>query len=189
MMDDNANTPHFSQPQRRKAEFIRPPNLLKEKVGVGGIGDDILDKAQTLLENNAVDFAPLAEIYLASLMKGIDRVKSRKPSDDPEELIAGVIYPVMQLKANGGMFHYALITSISDRLVQFLEVIENPDPDAMEIVTAFHATIRAIILGGITGRGGKQGDELIDALNDACARYFDKHPERYGVDLDYINRV
>ena len=188
-MDDNFTRPHFSKPQRRKAEFIRPPNTLREKVGKGGLSDDVVNKAQTLLEKNAVDFGPLAETYLTALMKGVERVKNRTPDDDTETLIAGVIYPVMQLKANGGMFHYALITRISDRLIQFLEVIEKPDNDSMDIVIAFHTTIRAVITSGITGDGGKHGTDLINALNDACARYFDKHPERDGVDLDYINKL
>ena len=59
---------HFDQVPRRKAEFIKPPNILKAKVGSGGLSEDILNKAQLLLENNTVDFQPLAEIYLNSLM-------------------------------------------------------------------------------------------------------------------------
>jgi hypothetical protein len=80
----------------------------------------------------------------------------------------------MQLKANGGMFHYDLVTKIAERFIQFMEVIENLDEEALEIITAFHTTIRAIILGRIRGDGGKRGDELLVALIDACTRYFDK---------------
>ena len=51
------------------------PNTLKAKVGSGGLSEDILNKAQALLENNTVDFQPLAEMYLTALMKGIDIAK------------------------------------------------------------------------------------------------------------------
>jgi len=182
---------HYNQEPRRKAEFIRPPNTLKAKVGSGGLSDDIITRAQTLLENNSAEFAPLADLYLTSLMRGVEMARKATPADDSENDIAHIIYPAMQLKANGGMFHYPLVTRSADKLIQFLEVIENTDEDALEIVVAFLTTIRAITLGKITGDGGKYGVELIDALNHACVRYFEKHPsrKRTEIDLDYIHKI
>ncbi len=174
---DKIETPHFSQVQRRKAEFIRPPNTLKNKVGSGGLSEEILDKAQALLENTTVDFRPLGEMYLDSLMKGIERAQSAGKNAEPEEIIAGMIYPGMQLKANGGMFHYPLVTRLADRLIQFLEVIEEPDKDAVEIVSGFHTTMRAVIIGQVKGDGGRYGIELVNALEDACYRYFERHAD------------
>lgn len=168
---------HYNQKPRRKAEFIKPPNHLKAKVGTGGLSEEILDKAQTLLENNTVDFFPLAEMYLDALMKGIELAKSGKKDDDKEYIISCMLYPGMQLKANGGMFKYQLVTEIADKLIQFLEVIEEPDIECVEIVLAFHTTMRAVVLGKITGSGGRHGQELLAALTHACTRYFDKHPD------------
>lgn len=167
------DTRHYNQTPKRNVEFINPPNLLKQKVGSGGLSDDILEKAQALLENNTVDFLPLAEMYLNTMMKGINLAKE-SDGQDQEYVIASMLYPGMQLKANGGMFHYPLVTKIADKLIQFLEVIDEADIEAVEIVLAFHTTIRAVVLGKITGTGGKHGDELMKALDDACTRYF-KH--------------
>lgn len=49
---------HFHQKPRRKAEFIKPINTLKAKVGYGDLNDDILIKAKAVLENNIVEFLP-----------------------------------------------------------------------------------------------------------------------------------
>lgn len=168
---------HYNQTPKRKAEFIKPPNNLKAKVGSGGLSEEILDKAQKLLENNTIDFQPLGELYLESLMKGIEKAKGQEIQRDLEYYISNMLYPAMQLKANGGMFHYPLITRIADKLVQFLEVIDNLDIEVIEIILAFHTTIRAVLLGKITGNGGQHGQELLDALNGACMRYFEKNPE------------
>ncbi len=168
---------HYNQAPRRKAEFIKPPNTLKVKVGSGGLTEEILDRAQALLENNTVDFLPLGEMYLNTLMKGIEAAKNAGREDDKEYIISSMLYPAMQLKANGGMFHYPLVTSIADHLIQFLEVIETADIEAVEIVLAFHTTIRAVVLGRIKGDGGKHGTELTKALTDACMRYFSRHPD------------
>lgn len=172
---------HFNQTPVRKAEFINPPNILKSKVGSGGLSQNILTKAQTLLENNTVDFRPLGEMYLDQLQEGVDQaaVDLNRPEEERngEKHIRLMLYPSMQLKANGGMFHYDLVTTIGDKLVQFLEVIERPDIEALEIVQAFHTTIRAVLLGKIQGSGGRYGAELVQALDDACHRYFEKFPD------------
>jgi hypothetical protein len=49
------------------------------------------------------------------------------------------------------MFRYPLMTRIADKLIQFLEMIAAPDKDAIEIVLAFHMTMRAVLTGRITG--------------------------------------
>lgn len=168
---------YFRQAPRRKAEFIKPPNMLKTKIGSGGLSEEILSKAESLLENNTVDFQPLADMYLGTLMKGIEYAKSADPRDDQEYIISQMLYPAMQLKANGGMFHYPLVTLIADKLIEFLEVVKQIDIEAIEIVLAFHTTIRAIVMGRVSGDGGKHGTDLLYALNDACVRYFEKYED------------
>lgn len=168
--------PHFNRTPRRRAEFIKPPNVLKEKVGSGGLSDAILDKAQKLLEDNVHDFQPLGILYLESLARSIENAKGTDTPDDTENIIMQMIYPAMQLKANGGMFRYPLVTRIADSLVQFLEVLEEPDIEAIEIIMAFHTSLRAVIHGKIMGDGGKDGQELLSALEMACNRYFERRP-------------
>lgn len=168
---------HFQLTPKRNAEFFNPPNHLKMKVGNGGLSEDILNKAQALLESNTIDFRPLGEMYLDSIMRGVERCRLNAP-DDKDGALASVLFPTMQLKANGGMFHYPLVTRVADKLIQFLEVIDEVDKDALEIVLAFHTTIRAILLGQVRGDGGQRGEELMKALVDACYRYFEKFPEK-----------
>lgn len=168
---------HYNQTPLRRAEFYMPPNTLKVKAGSGGLSEDILNKAQALLEQNSVDFRPLGEMYLDALNKGIEQARTPPKGMEDETVIISMLYPAMQLKANGGMFHYPLITGIADKLIQFLEVVQRIDDEVLEIVIAFHTTIRAVLLGQITGDGGIRGAELMQALVDACYRYFEKRPD------------
>ena len=172
-----ADIQHYNQSPKRKAEFIKPPNMIKAKVGTGGLSDAILNRAQKLLEENSIEFEPLAKIYLNNMQTGIERAKSPEKDDNAEFIIAGLLYPCAQLKANGGMLHYPLVTRIADRFVQFLEVIEQVDLETIEIAEAFHTTITAVVTAKIKGDGGKEGEELVEALNDACMRYFDKNKD------------
>ncbi len=173
----NTDNPHFNQQPKRKADFYNPPNHLRKKVGTGGLSEEILNKAQALLENNAVDFRPLGEMYLDALLKGIELARTPPAGTKPETVISAMLYAATQLKANGGMFHYHLITKIADKLIQYLEVISQVDDESLEIIQAFHTTLRAVLLGQIKGDGGMHGAELMAALVNACYRYFEKHPE------------
>jgi hypothetical protein len=168
---------HYNRTPLRRAEFIKPPNVLKQKAGSGGVSDAILDKAQKLLEENTLEFEPLGTMYLGALMGGIEKAKGYSHANDVEEIMASMLYPAMQLKANGGMFRYNLVSEIADKLIHFLEVLEEPDIEAVEIILAFHTAITAIIQGRIKGDGGTDGAELLRALTDACMRFFERHPE------------
>lgn len=178
---NDSSIAYYDREKRRNAEFIKPPNHLKKKVGEGGIAENILNKAQALLENADYDFLPLAEKYLQAMMTGIDvarKVNAGTEEHDDETVIAGIIYPAMQLKANGSMLHYPLVTQVAERLVHFLEVIERLDDDVIDIVLAYHTSTRAVVMGRVAGDGGQYGEELKQALNDACMRYFEKDRKR-----------
>ncbi len=168
---------HYNQEPKRNAEFITPPNTLKAKVGSGGLSDQILDRAQELLEKHTIDFTPLAELYLDRMKTGIDDAKSLMKNNESEDLIAQILIPCVQLKANGAMFHYPLVTRVADRFVQFMEVVDHIDEETISIAEAFYTTIKIVVASKIKNNGGTQGEALVDELNNACKRYFDKHKD------------
>jgi hypothetical protein len=167
---------HFNRVRKRRAEFIHPPNTLKAKTGEGGLPESVLETAQTKLEDNPIDFTPFALAYLDKLHQAIEAAKGyEKNIEESESLIALMLFPVMQLKAHGGMFRYPLITRTADRLIELLEVIDEPDIEAVEIILAFYTAMRAIVKNKMTGDGGMIGTALLDALTQACQRYLDNY--------------
>jgi hypothetical protein len=167
----------YPREPRRKAEFIFPPNTLKAKVGSGGIDERLIEKAQKMIEESKVDFIPIGHRYLISLQEGVRTTQAKRGMVDDESLIATMLYPAMQLKANGGMFGYPLVTSVAARLIRFLEHIREPNDDAIEVVTGFTDALQAILLMGESNKKVVQhGDDLYLALDEACSRYFEKHP-------------
>lgn len=160
----------MDQKKVRNAELLIPPNQLKAKIGTGGIDEAVLVKAQELLENNTIDFKPIALMLMDLLHEAIADAKAGTLQG--ERAIEAMLYPTMQLKAQGGMFHYPLISEISNILVNFLETVIFVDKDMLDIVVAHKMSINAVLGSQIKGDGGKVGRELRDALLDACARYY-----------------
>jgi len=159
-----------NQKKLRNAEFIMPPNVLKQKMGSGGIDPGLLVKAQEKLENNAVDFKPIAMELIRQLKAAIENGKSRAMAD--EAMIDAMIRPAMQLKAQGAMFHFPLITDISDTLVSFLETVVGIDKDVLEIVVAHQMAISVVLGANMQGAVDAKGKELRDSLVEACMRYY-----------------
>ncbi len=168
---------HYNQKPKRKAKFFSPPNILKAKAGSGGISEAILDRAQDLLENHTVDFAPLAAIYIKQMKEGIDEAAALEKPTDSEKVIEKILMPCVQLKANGTMFHYPLVTRIADRFVQFMEVVERLDEETIDISNAFLTALNIVISGKIKTDGAAHGEALVEELNGACMRYFEKHKD------------
>ena len=81
----------------------------------------------------------------------------------------------MELKANGAMFEYPLISAVAGVLLNFLEVIPELNDDALDIVAVHRSTLNVIVTGKLRGGGGNDGAALLQELADACDRYFKKY--------------
>ncbi len=147
------------------------PNIIKGKVGSGGLSDAILAKAQQLLDEHKMDFTPAAQGYLDDLQAAVEVVRSGA-GYDAECVLDQMIMPCVELRSHGTMFHFDLVSTISKGMIAFLEKLEAPDDEVIDIVVAYHSTIRAIVSGKIYGDGGQVGTELLQTLSDACGRYF-----------------
>ncbi len=158
------------QKKRRKAELIVPPNTLKKKVGSGGLDDAVITKAQKSLENNTVDFRPIALALIEEL--ALESRNAENNATNGEAAIKALLSPAMQLKTQGALFHFPLVSDISDTLISFLETVEFIDNDALDIINAHRLAVSVVITNNMQGDGHEQGRQLKKSLTDACARYY-----------------
>ena len=158
----------------QNVKFITPPNRLKMKVGGGGIPEERIQRAQEVINNFEMDFRPEARKLAITLDKAtndaIQSIKSKKVFNKEK-----MIHPVMQLKANGGMFKYCLLTDVADICLQFMEAVHDFNTEAIEIIKAHENAIQIIIKNDLKGDGGPEGYTLVQELHKACTRYFKKY--------------
>ena len=143
---------------------------LRMKVGTGPLDEKTIEKCQEVMDNNEVDFAPLAMEYLDKLEEAIGNADKV----DMNTAIQNMTTPVMQLKANASTFHYNLIGNLANVMLSFLEAINEMDEDALSIVAAHHQTLKVIITKEMSGDGGVAGQQMEEELKNACKRYFTK---------------
>lgn len=160
----------------RKPFFILPPNTLKMKVGDGGIPAYIIKRCQDYIDSNPVDLAPYAARNLEQI-KDLHSKISRGMIDDVTGLEV-ITNTVMQLKSNGSMFHYQLVSMISDVMLRFLGNLTHINADTLDIIAMYARVLDVILNKQLTGNGGKEGYALTQELHNACQRYELKYPPK-----------
>ncbi|MCB1680389.1 MAG: hypothetical protein H6858_05655 [Rhodospirillales bacterium] len=153
----------------RKVRIIRANYLLRSKIGTGNISPETIQECQKVIEENEIDFSPLAREFLDDLAETIRKTRSREISES--EAVARMAECVMQLKANAAIFHYKLVGNLAQVMLGFLESLNHIDANAVEIVEAHHKTLSAIVEKQMRGDGGKYGRQLEEELTHACERY------------------
>lgn len=163
----------------KKPRFINPPNLLKQRVGSGGIAKERIAKAEQVIEETQLDFLPYAQEYLKELGDAIKGMDSFASDNDKsfDDLVLELTKPTMKLKANGGMFGYALVSDVADILLEFLETFKDVNKDVQMIMKAHENALHVIIKNKLKGDGGTEGDKLVRELEEACKRYFSRHED------------
>lgn len=159
--------------RKRKPIFLKPENALKEKVGEGGIPAFVIKRCQEYLESNPVDFTPYATKNLDSLKELYKHVE--KSTLDEATAKGKITNIVMQLKSNGSMFHYQLISMISDVMLRYLANVTVLNQDFLEILGMFMRVLDVILTKRLTGNGGREGYALTQELHNACLRYYSKY--------------
>lgn len=160
----------------KKPNFITPPNTLKSKVGEGGIPAYVLKQCQNYLESNPVDFTPYGHRYLGQLKEVKEKVDKKTTTIEVTQKELTNI--VMQLKSNGSMFHYQLVSMISDVMLRFLEHAKYLDQDFSDIFTVYINVLEIILNKKLRGNGGSEGYALTQELHNACLRYYAKYDIR-----------
>jgi DNA-binding response OmpR family regulator len=159
-----------TQKKLRAASLLTPPNIMKQKMGFGGIDTNALVVAQSFLESNTVNFKPIGIALVNALDEGLQN--SKNGGVEGEAAIEFMLYRAAQLKAQGAMFNYHVVTRIADTLVTFLETVEGVDNDVLEIIEAHKVAFLYILSNNITGHGGAHEKTLQDSLLDVCGRYY-----------------
>lgn len=155
-----------------KANIIKASYKLQHKVGAGPLDEEKVKESQKVIEENNVDFAPLALDILDRLNKAVQ--KAQTDNTNMSEIKAILTAPVMELKANAAIFKYALIGNMANIMLSFLETITQMDNDAVEIVKAHHNTLHMIVVKKMSGDGGAGGKMLLKELQQACDRYYQR---------------
>lgn len=154
------------------SKIFIPKNRLKEKVGDGGFNQESIKKAQKTIDENIVDFEPIAKKYLDKIKTAISAYQKNQNESD---LYAQILDQLTQLRAQGAMFQYPSITVITDTVVDLLDSLKKVDDKIVEIINAYQQSASVIIASNIKSDQDKVCKALVFELRKVCLKYKEKY--------------
>lgn len=154
------------------SKIFVPKNKLKEKVGEGGFKEESIQRAQKSIEENVVDFNPIATEYLKNIRTALADYQNKQNSP---RLYSDLLDQLTQLRAQGSMFHYSSITAITDIVVDLLDSLNTVDEKIIEIVNSYEQCATIILKNGIKDDTDKTCQTVASELKAVCNKYKAKH--------------
>ncbi len=149
-------------------KIIVPRNRLKEKVGSGGFTEESIARAQQQIENNVVDFQPIATEYLKGIRLAITAFRV---NGDAKHLYSELLDKLTQLRAQGSMFHYSAITKITDIVVNLLDSLDHVDEKIILIIDSYEKCASVILRSGIRDEASAECRAVATELKQVCEKY------------------
>ncbi|MFC3231567.1 Hpt domain-containing protein [Marinibaculum pumilum] len=152
-----------------KVEIIHPPNLLKMKVGSGGVDPDRIAKAEAAV-------AELAESYIDWALKDLAELQARlaairAETADRRQRVLDLFQTAHDMKGQGATFGYPLVTQVAKHLCHYIEgQLEREQLPDLTIVSAHVDALAAILRGRVAGDGGATGAALVRELEELVRR-------------------
>ncbi len=170
-MNMEANQEVTGDPETKR---IKANLDLQKKVGTGSIDEKKVEKAQEVIKNNKVDFAPIAKPHLDELSKAIKASLGLKNPPNEKEILESYMTPIMNIKANAATFNYSLISGLAGTVLTFLEDAKKYDKKVVQIVDLLYKTTLLILARKMSGDGGPEGRALQNAFHDVCQKTMKK---------------
>ncbi|MDQ1153715.1 Hpt domain-containing protein [Brevundimonas sp. SORGH_AS_0993] len=151
------------------AQFIRPPNTLRAKVGGGlGINADAIAKAEEALKAMSAQFSQ----WLADEIVKLDKAQADIREQGYTPATAEALYfRAHDLKGLGTTYEYPLVTRIAGSLCRLLDDVEARMAAPVVILDAHIDAIRAVVRDQIKTDEHPTGRALAETLEARVAEH------------------
>ena len=138
------------------------------KVGRGAIAEEKIETAQKIIDQNIIDFTPIARSNLDKLATAIAMARA---ADDTTYYFEKIKQPIMNLKSCGSVFNYPLVSELTGTMLDCFETRDRSDKNILEIAEALQKSIEVVVSLGLKGDGGDVGKVLTLEFRSVCRRY------------------
>lgn len=152
-------------------QLITPPNLLKAKVGKGGVGGidpELIKNAESVIDTMGVEFAGSVELETARIMKlAMDYEAEPGKAAKIQKKIVRVAH---DLRGQGATYGYSIVSDISESLFRYANGLSSAADMNAGVLRAHADAMRAVVKNGVKGDGGPVGIDLVKSLEALASR-------------------
>ena len=161
-----------------RAIYFRPANRLRDKLGPNALRGQIdfdplvVQAAETRIQELVGDYAVWVKTYLDTMGRSYNALCGR--DEDPKQHMLTIYQIAHELRGQGGIFDYPLLTSFGRSLYQATldtrgEITEN----RLKLIEAHIDALRVVFNKRVHGSGGKVGADLLKDIERAVRKYSD----------------
>lgn len=146
---------------QRRRTVLKPPVRLADHVaaGAGPDLDTILIRVREGVEQLTHDFVAASHETLADLDAALAEARTCN-GDAQRAALQRIFHDSHDLRGLGGTFNYPLITHIGSSLCDLIERLDTVSALHLEAVDLHISAMKLVIADGISGDGGRQGQQL-----------------------------
>ncbi|MDH5722489.1 MAG: response regulator [Alphaproteobacteria bacterium] len=148
---------------------IPADTTLQEKTGIGKVSETAVSNSQKVLDDNQINFKPIVSGFIKQLEDALKIARSGNLTDKTVKM--ELTTPIMQIKANAKIFHYALVGDLANIALTFIEGLATMDENALVIVQAYTITLKKILSFDIKESDSREGEAFKNELQKACDRH------------------
>jgi CheY-like chemotaxis protein len=161
-----------------RAVYFRPANRLRDKLGPNALRGQIdfdplvIQAADDRIQEMVGDYSVWVKNYLDTMGQAYKAVAQNQA--DPKVHILTINQISHELRGQGGIFDYPLITSFGKSLYEATLDSRSPVTDnRLKLIEAHIDALRVVFNKRVRGGGGKIGAELLQDIERAVKKYSD----------------
>jgi len=162
---------------KKKVWHFRLPNRLQQKLSMGMSTDpnepafspDLLTQAEDMISNMETDYADWVADSVKTLRDALNR--AIEDPEGAEEHLARIHEIALELRGQGSMFGYPLMTQFGKSLYEFSHRDMTVTPQLLDLIKAHTDLINVVIHQRMKGDGGAVGKDLMNSLDEAKRKY------------------
>ena len=166
-----------------RAIHFHTANKLKDKLGANALKDEVdidplvIQAAEARIQDLLGDYSDWVRRYIRSMVRSLNAleiaeyIRENQSETENRKHIAKINRIAHELRGQGGIFDYPLITALGKSLYQ---TTTNPamtiTANRQDLLRAHVDTIRTVFKNKIRGDGGEVGAALLQEISDAVER-------------------
>jgi CheY-like chemotaxis protein len=159
-----------------RAIYFRPANRLRDKLGPNALRGQIdfdplvIQAAENRIQEMVGDYAVWVKNYLDTMTRSYKALVKRE--EEPKQHIVNINQIAHELRGQGGIFDYPLITSFGKSLYDAtLDTRGKVTDNRLKLIEAHIDALRVVFSKQVRGDGGKVGAELLKDIERAVRKY------------------
>jgi chemotaxis protein histidine kinase CheA len=163
-------------PKEQPMEIFMPPNVLKAKVGSGGIDAKVLKRAEQVIEDMKEEF----EDWIVKDVENLSRARQAFEAQRTETTLNTLYRAAHDLRGQASTFDFPLVARVAHSLANLTDGTGNGTGAGlpMVLIDAHVDAIKLIVRDKIKDPANRMGTVLAGELEAKTNSYLEKHPAK-----------